>query len=167
MFNVNLTSKSFLLGPSDFLISTKAGKKSFSMCLGGVSILASMGKRSASYPARINRPSGGTKLSSPGLSRHRASRTQGWNTGSSIFWLIALWPPPGVVRHSKRSGTPEILAVKAIVPDTSADKIRPDGAIVTDNVSIMSTYSSFDVWRTPGRRHGMAGPEAAAAAPGS
>ena len=59
------------------------------------------------------------------------------------------------------SGTPEIFAVNAIVPETNADKSLPDGAIVTDNVSIISTYSSLEVCRTPGRRHGMAGPVAA------
>lgn len=61
---------------------------------------------------------------------------------------------------SKRSGTPETFAVHAIVPEANAESSLPDGAIVTERVSIISTYISFDVWRTPGRRHGIAGPRA-------
>lgn len=45
-----------------------------------------------------------------------------------------------------------------MVPDTSADSSRPDGAIVTESDSIMSTYNSFDVCRTPAFLHGIAGP---------
>lgn len=48
----------------------------------------------------------------------------------------------------------------AIVPEANAERSRPEGAIVTDSVSIISTYISFEVWRTPGRRHGIAGPRA-------
>lgn len=61
---------------------------------------------------------------------------------------------------SKRSGTPETFAVHAIVPEANAESSLPDGAIVTERVSIISTYISFDVCRTPGRRHGIAGPKA-------
>lgn len=85
VFNVKRTSKSFPLGPNDFSMATNAGKNNFSICLGGSSMLGSIGRRSASYPASINFPSGGTKLSSPGRSLQRARRTQGWNTGSCIF----------------------------------------------------------------------------------
>lgn len=48
----------------------------------------------------------------------------------------------------------------AIVPEANAESSLPEGAIVTERVSIISTYISFDVWRTPGRRHGIAGPKA-------
>jgi hypothetical protein len=47
-----------------------------------------------------------------------------------------------------------------MVPEANAESSLPDGAIVTDRVSIISTYISFDVCRTPGRRHGIAGPNA-------
>ena len=60
----------------------------------------------------------------------------------------------------RRSGTPETFAVQAIVPDANAERSRPDGAIVTESVSMISTYISLEVWRTPGRRHGIAGPRA-------
>lgn len=48
--------------------------------------------------------------------------------------------------------------MNAMVPDTNADSSRPEGAIVTERDSMMSTYSSLEVCRTPGRRQGMAGP---------
>lgn len=162
VFSVNRTSNSDPFGPNDFRTSTKAGRKSFSMCEGEVSSNGSIGRRSVSYPARMNRPSGGIKLSSPGRSLHRASLTQGWNTGSSILRLIPCGPA-GVVNVNKRSGTPDTLELNAIVPIALAESIRPDGAMVTDRFSIISTYSSLDVWRTPGLRHGIAGPEAALA----
>jgi hypothetical protein len=76
---------------------------------------------------------------------------------------MACWPP-GVVNDNSKSGTPEILAVNAIVPDTNAESNRPEGAIVTLSDSMISTYSSLDVWRTPGRLHGIAGPWDALAA---
>lgn len=134
-----------------------AGKNTFSMCVGGSLSSASIGRRSTSYPAKINWPSGGTKLSSPGFSLHLARRTQGWNTGSSTLRATACWPP-GAVNDRSKSGTPDNLAVKAIVPDTNAESNRPDGAMVTDSDSIMSTYSSFEVWRTPDFLQGIAGP---------
>jgi hypothetical protein len=56
------------------------------------------------------------------------------------------------------SGTPLILAVKAIEPAAIADIGLPDGAKITDRLSTMSTYSSFDVCRTLDLRHGIAGP---------
>lgn len=52
------------------------------------------------------------------------------------------------------SGTPETFAVKAIVPLANAASGRPDGASVTDRVSTMSAYISFDVCRTLGLRQG-------------
>ena len=65
--------------------------------------------------------------------------------------------PDGVERLSKRSGTPDILEVKAIVPFAKAAKGRPEGAKVTDSVSTKSTYNSLDVCRTFALRHGKAG----------
>lgn len=120
-----------------------------------------MGRRSTPYPARIKRPSGGTKLRSPGRSLHLASRTLGWNTGRFIFCPIACCPP-GVVNDRSRSGTPDILAVNAIVPETSAERRRPEGAIVTESDSTISTYISLDVCRTLGLLHKIAGPWEAA-----
>ena len=111
----------------------------------------------------MNRPSGGMKLSSPGRSFHLASRTHGWKTGSSILRPRACWPP-GVDNDSSRSGTPDIFAVNAMVPDTSAESNLPEGAIVTLSDSMMSTYNSLDVCRTPGRLQGIAGPWDALAA---
>ena len=55
------------------------------------------------------------------------------------------------------SGTPETFDVKAIVPFAKADSGLPDGARVTERVSTMSAYISFDVWRTLARLHGRAG----------
>jgi hypothetical protein len=51
-----------------------------------------------------------------------------------------------------------------MVPETKAESNLPEGAIVTDRDSIMSTYSSFEVCRTPERRQGIAGPWDALAA---
>lgn len=48
--------------------------------------------------------------------------------------------------------------MRAIVPDTKAESNRPEGAMVTDKVSTISTYSSLDVCRTLGLLHGIAGP---------
>jgi hypothetical protein len=78
------------------------------------------------------------KLNSPGFSRHLASLTHGWKTGSSIT-LLRFCFPEGVERFSRRSGTPEILEVKAMVPLANAANGRPDGARVTERVSTMST----------------------------
>lgn len=47
--------------------------------------------------------------------------------------------PEGDERIRRMSGTPEILAVNAIVPCENADKGRPEGAIVTERVSTRST----------------------------
>lgn len=106
VLRVSRTSKSEPVGPSDFRMSTKAGRNTFSMWFGGWSESGSIGIRSTSYPARTKRPSGGTKLSSPGRSLHLASRTQGWKTGSSILRPIACWP--GLVNERSKSGTPDI-----------------------------------------------------------
>lgn len=65
--------------------------------------------------------------------------------------------PDGEESVRSRSGTPDILAVNAIVPFANAAIGRPEGANVTDNVSMMSTYNSLDVWRTFALRHGSAG----------
>jgi hypothetical protein len=65
--------------------------------------------------------------------------------------------PDGVERFSKRSGTPDIFDVKAMVPLAKAAKGRPEGAKVTDSVSTKSTYNSLDVCRTFALRHGKAG----------
>lgn len=99
------------------------------------------------------------KLSSPGFSLHRARRTHGWNTGSWNLWARFFWPP-GAARESNKSGTPDTFAVKTIVPCTRAEIGLPEGAIVTDKDSTISTYSSLDVCRTPRRRQGMAGADA-------
>lgn len=104
-------------------------------------------------------PSGGTKDSSPGRSRQRVSRTQGWKTGNPrphdgaapSFCLLS----EGVWSVSRRSGIPEILEVKAIVPFERAEMGRPEGAIVAVMSSIKSTYSSLLVWRTLERRQGI------------
>ena len=58
---------------------------------------------------------------------------------------------------SSRSGTPESFAVKAIVPLANAAKGRPEGANVTERVSTISTYISFEVCRTFARLQGIAG----------
>jgi hypothetical protein len=65
--------------------------------------------------------------------------------------------PEGVERFRRRSGTPDILEVKAIVPFAKAPRGRPDGASVTVRVSTISTYSSLEVCRTFALRHGRAG----------
>lgn len=66
--------------------------------------------------------------------------------------------PPGAERTMIRSGTPEILAVKAIDPLDRAESALPEGAKMTWTVSTMSTYSSLEVCLTLDFRHGMAGP---------
>lgn len=114
------------------------------------------GNKSTSYPARTNRPSGGIKLNSPGFSRHLASLTQGWKTGSSMT-VLKLCFPDGVDRVSCRSGTPESFEVNAMVPLANAARGLPEGAKVTDKVSIMSTYISFEVCRTLALLHGSDG----------
>jgi hypothetical protein len=96
------------------------------------------------------------KLNSPGISLHLANLTQGWNTGSSIT-LLTFCLPDGVERFNSRSGTPEILDVHAIVPFANAANGLPDGARVTNSVSITSTYSSLDVCRTFALLQGSAG----------
>lgn len=148
------TSNSDPVGPKEIKTSTETGRFTFLVDREARSL---EGNRLTSYPARTNFPSGGTKLSSPGLSFHRASRTQGWKTGSSKTRCIACLPP-GTVRLRTRSGTPEILEVKAIEPLANAARGRPDGASVTERVSTMSTYSSLLVCRTLARRQGIAGP---------
>lgn len=86
----------------------------------------------------MNRPSGGMKLNSPGFSLHLANLTQGWKTGSSIT-LLTFCLPDGVERVNSRSGTPEIFDVHAIVPFANAANGLPDGASVTESVSMRST----------------------------
>lgn len=136
----SLASNSSPLVPNDGRTSTVIGRLRV-----GVEILPGFdgdvnmsGSRLHSYPASTNRPSGGTKLSSPGVSRHRASLTQGWKQGRSIACVMPVLPP-GAVRVSSRSGTPDIFAVNAIVPLAMADNGRPDGAKTTDSFSTMST----------------------------
>ena len=52
--------------------------------------------------------------------------------------------------------------MNAIVPETSAESRRPEGAIVTESDSTISTYNSLDVCRTLGLLHRIAGPWEAA-----
>lgn len=65
--------------------------------------------------------------------------------------------PDGLLRFRVMSGTPDTLEVKAIVPFANAANGLPDGANVTDSVSTISAYISFDVWRTFDRLQGRAG----------
>lgn len=151
----NRTSKSDPEGPRDGCTDTVAGMLSFGSDFEFADVekesSAAGPKRSTSYPARTNRPSGGTKESSPGRSFHLLSLTQGWKTGNET----APWMPPGQPSCNSRSGTPDTLAVKAIVPFAIADSGRPDGESVTSNVSTISTYISFDVCLTFALRHGI------------
>jgi hypothetical protein len=71
---------------------------------------------------------------------------------------LLLLDPPGALNVSSRSGIPDIFAVNAIEPDETAEMGLPEGARVTEIFSRISTYSSFEVWRTFGRLHGIAGP---------
>ena len=160
-FNVSRAWNSSPFADSDCRISTDTGR-----LRSGFGILPVVeedvnisGSRLHSYPASTKRPSGGTKLSSPGCSRHRASLTQGWKHGRSIACTTPVLPP-GAVSVSNRSGTPDILAVKAIVPFAMADNGLPDGAYMTESFSTMSTYSSLEVCLTFARRHGIAEPAA-------
>jgi hypothetical protein len=41
-----------------------------------------------------------------------------------------------------------------MLPFARAESGRPEGAMVTESVSTMSTYSSLEVWRTFARRQG-------------
>jgi hypothetical protein len=68
--------------------------------------------------------------------------------------LLRFCFPEGVERFNNRSGTPDILEVKAIVPLAKAARGRPDGARVTVRVSTRSTYISLEVWRTLALRQG-------------
>lgn len=52
------------------------------------------------------------------------------------------------------SGTPDTLEVNAIVPFAKAASGLPEGASVTDKVSTISAYISFDVCRTFALLHG-------------
>lgn len=149
------TSKSEPVVPRDVLTSIDAGRRR--LILECELRSGDEGSRSTSYPARTNLPSGGTKLNSPGLSRHLANRTHGWNTGNSKALSIP-GLPPGAESVRSSSGTPDILEVKPILPLAKAARGRPDGAIVTQRVSRISTYSSLLVCRTFARRHGIAGP---------
>src|ERR1700733_8677902 len=72
--------------------------------------------------------------------------------------VLELLVPPGALKTRSRSGTPLILAVKAMEPATVAEIGWPDGARITERLSSMSTYSSFEVCRTFVLLHGMAGP---------
>lgn len=71
--------------------------------------------------------------------------------------LPMLWTPDGLLKLTVTSGTPETLAVKAMDPLANAANGLPEGASVTESVSMTSAYSSFEVWRTLARRHGRAG----------
>lgn len=66
--------------------------------------------------------------------------------------------PDGLVRFTVMSGTPDTLAVNAIVPFAKAASGLPEGARVTDKVSTTSAYISLEVCRTFARRHGSAVP---------
>lgn len=57
------------------------------------------------------------------------------------------------------SGTPETSAVKAIVPLAKAESGRPEGAIMIERVSKMSTYRRGEMCFTLLRRQGRAGAE--------
>lgn len=46
--------------------------------------------------------------------------------------------PLGTDNESSRSGTPDILAVKRIDPYAKAERARPEGARITDSVSMIS-----------------------------
>lgn len=74
--------------------------------------------------------------------------------------------PDGLLKLSVTSGTPDTFAVKAIEPLAKAASGRPEGARVTDRVSMISAYNSFEVWRTFALRHGSAGVFVAANAVG-
>lgn len=65
--------------------------------------------------------------------------------------------PEGLLNVKVMSGTPDTFDVKAILPFANADSGRPEGASVTDRVSMTSAYISFEVWRTFARLHGKAG----------
>jgi len=160
-FNVSRAWNSSPLADNDCRMSTDTGRLRsgfgiFPVVEEDVNI---SGKRLHSYPASTKRPSGGTKLSSPGCSRQRANLTQGWKQGRSIACTTPVLPP-GAVSVSNKSGTPVILAVKATVPLAIADNGLPDGAYITESLSTMSTYSSLEVCRTFARRHGIAEPAA-------
>ncbi len=72
----SLTSKSEPIGPRHVFTSRLIGSFKFDALL-FPNLLLWKGKRSTSYPAKTNLPSGGTKLSSPGFSRHLANLTHG------------------------------------------------------------------------------------------
>lgn len=55
------------------------------------------------------------------------------------------------------SGTPDIFDVKTMLPLAKAANGRPEGARVTDRVSITSAYISFEVCRTFALLQGRAG----------
>ena len=138
-FRLNRTSKSAPVGPREVIMDTVAGTFNFGPVLGFVELekeSSAVGpRRSTSYPASTKRPSGGTKESSPGRSFHLFSLTEGWKTGNDMVFDI----PPGHPSCSNRSGTPDTLAVNAIVPFDIAERGRPEGAMMTCSVSTMST----------------------------
>ena len=65
--------------------------------------------------------------------------------------------PDGLFNDKVMSGTPETFEVKAILPFAKAASGRPEGAKVTDSVSMTSAYISFEVCRTFALLHGSAG----------
>ena len=67
--------------------------------------------------------------------------------------------PEGVLRLRRMSGTPETSAVNAMVPLAKAERGRPEGAIITERVSTMSTYNRGEMCFTLERRQGRAGVE--------
>lgn len=155
----SLTSKSVPVGPREGWTDTVAGMFSFGLevfAFFSVEKASSAAEpsRSTSYPASTKRPSGGTNESSPGLAFHWLSLTQGWKTGSETAFCM----PPPHPKCSMRSGIPETLAVKAIVPLAMAARGRPDGDKVTSSVSTISTYISLLVCLTFALLHGTGEP---------
>lgn len=67
--------------------------------------------------------------------------------------------PEGVERDSSISGTPLTSAVNAMVPLAKADNGRPEGAIIIERVSTISTYRRGEICLTLARRQGRAGAE--------
>ena len=161
--SVRRTSNSLPDVPRPVVISMFAGRSSFGAERLSVVREESGPSRSASYPHRAKRPSGGTKLIAPSPF-YLLSRTHGWNTTRSMIdrnWSPLLPMPapfPPVERFKFKSGTPLTLEVKAMLPFANAARGRPDGANVTDSDSTISTYSSLLVCRTLFLRHGIAEP---------
>ena len=65
--------------------------------------------------------------------------------------------PAGLLNVKVMSGTPDTFDVKAMLPFANAASGLPDGARVTESVSMISAYISLEVWRTFERLQGSAG----------